>query len=177
MERQSDLWHPRPEPLPERNPPTGIAIALGAAVIVVSAFVSAAVPESAGAVRIGLVALALAGFAALTVNPTAVAAAGGLGFLVFDGFLVNQLGDLSWHGPADVGRLMVLAAAGVLGIGAGTAYRAVRRMNSWRRRSRWIAAQVAAEEAAPASDAAAPTAKWPALNRAVEWKKEEARRA
>lgn len=169
MERQSDLWHPRPEPLPERNPPTGIAIALGSAVIVVSAFVSAAVPESAAAVRIGLVALALAGFAALTINPVAVTAVGGLGFVVFDGFLVNQLGDLSWHGPADVRRLMVLAAAGVLGLGAGTAYRAVHRMNSWRRRSKWVAAQV--------RDAEAPRDQLPSLDGVFEWKKEEARRA
>jgi hypothetical protein len=137
--------HPRPESLPEHNPPTGIAVTLGSAVIVASAFVSAAVPASAGAVRLGPVALALAGFAALTINPTAVAAVGGLGFLVFDGFLVNQVGELSWHGPADVRRLMVLAAAGVLGLGAGTAYRAVRRLGAWRRRSAWIAAQVAAQ--------------------------------
>jgi hypothetical protein len=169
MELQSDLWHTRPEPLPERNPPTGIAIALGSAIIVVSAFVSAAVPASAGAVRIGLVALALAGFAALTINPVAVTAVGGLGFVVFDGFLVNQLGELSWHGPADVRRLMVLAAAGVLGLGAGTAYRAVRRMSAWRRRSAWIAAQVRGAEA--------PRDQLPSLDGVFEWKKEEARRA
>lgn len=177
MERQSDFWYARPEPLPERNPPTGIAIALGSAVIVATAFVSAAVPASAGTARLGLVALALAGFAAWTVNPVAVSTVGGLGFLVFDGFLVNQLGELSWHGTADVRRLMVLAAAGVLGLGAGNAYRAVHRMNSWRRRSEWIAAQVSAEEAAPVPDATAWAAKWPARGAATEWKKEEARRA
>jgi H+/gluconate symporter-like permease len=161
--------HTRPEPPPEHNPPTGIAVALGSAVIVVSAFVSAAVPASVGTVRLGPVAVALAGFAALTVNPAAVAAVGGLGFLVFDGFLVNQLGELSWHGPADVRRLMVLAAAGVLGIGTGTAYRAVRRMRAWRRRSEWIGDQV--------RDVAQPRDASPLFDGVLEWKKEEARRA
>jgi hypothetical protein len=166
--------HPRPESLPEHSPPTGIAVALGSAVIVAAAFVSAAVPASAGSaavpagwVRLAPVALALAGFAALTLNPAAVAAVGGLGFLVFDGFLVNQVGELSWHGPADVRRLMVLAAAGVLGLGAGTAYRAVRRLSAWRHRSTWVAAQVAAQE-----KAAAATSTWPVLNT-----REEARHA
>lgn len=159
--------HTRPGPPPEHNPPTGIAVAMGSAVIVVSAFVSAAVPASVGVVRLGPVAVALAGFAALTVNPTATAAVGGLGFLVFDGFLVNQLGELSWHGPADARRLVVLAVAGVLGIGAGTAYRAVRRVNAWRRRSEWIAAQVAAQVPVRA----------PARVAAKVFEKEEARRA
>ena len=149
MEGQSGLWHAPPGPSPWRNPSTGVAIGLGSAVVVVSAFVSAAVPASDGAARLGVVGAGLAGFAALTINPVAVAAVAGLGFLVFDGFLVNHLGALSWHGAADGTRLMVLAAAGVLGLGAGVAYRAVHRINSWRRRSEWIAARVAAEGAAP----------------------------
>jgi hypothetical protein len=173
--------HTRPEPPPEHNPPTGIAVALGSAVIVLSAFVSAAVPASAGSVRLGPVAVALAGFAALTVNAAAVAAVGGLGFLVFDGFLVNQVGELSWHGPADVRRLMVLAVAGVLGLGAGTAYRAVRRVNAWRRQSEWIAAQVEAQAPAQVAtrvpESVAPSVTWPSWGGAVEWKKEGARRA
>jgi hypothetical protein len=173
--------HTRPEPPPENNPPTGIAVALGSAVIVVAAFVSAAVPASLGVVRLVPVAVPLAGLAALTVNPRVVAAVGGLGFLVFDGFLVNQLGELSWRGAPDVRRLMVLAAAGVLGLGAGTAYRAVHRLGAWRRRSKWVAAQVAAQGTAQGTaqvpDTAAATAKKPALNAELEWKKEEARGA
>jgi hypothetical protein len=111
----------------------------------------------------------LAGFAALTVDPRAVAAVGVLAFLVFDGFLVNQLGELSWHGQADQTRLLILAGAGTAGVAVGTAYRGVRRLRVWRRRSEWVAAQVA--------DAAASRDKQRARAEAMVWTKEEARRA
>jgi hypothetical protein len=132
MERQSDVRYTPIRPLLERNGPTGIAVTMGSAVVVVSAFVSAAVPASAGALRLGLVAVSLAGCAALTINPVAVAAVGVLAFLVFDGFLVNQFGELSWQGAADARRLVVLATAGVLGLVAGMAYRAVCCLRAWR---------------------------------------------
>jgi hypothetical protein len=96
----------------EPDTPTGISAAIGAGMLVVAAFLSAALPPSAGDVRLGVLALALAGFAALTVDPRAVAAVGVLAFLVLDGFLVNQLGELSWHGQADQTRLLILAGAG-----------------------------------------------------------------
>ena len=128
-------------PLREPEVPTGINVAVGAAVVVVSAFVSAAVPASAGPARFGVLAAALAGFAALTVDPRAVAAVGVLAFLVFNGFLVNQLGELSWHGSADTLRLSALAAAGVGGLAGGSAYRAVRRLRAWRQESKRAAAE------------------------------------
>ena len=105
--------------------PAGFAIAAGAAVVV-SAFVTAAVPVSAGAVRLGLVAAALGVFAALTVNAAAVTAVGVLALLVFDGFLVNQLGELSWHGAADERRLFAFIAVSIVGMVVGTGHRALR---------------------------------------------------
>jgi hypothetical protein len=33
-----------------------------------------------------------------------------IGWLMLNGFVVNGLGELSWHGPADLGRLLFLAA-------------------------------------------------------------------
>ncbi len=123
------------------NMPTGIAVAAGAAVVVAAAFVTSVIPASAGAVRLGLVAACLAVFAALTVNPAAVAAVGVLAFLVFDGFLVNQLGELSWHGAADERRLFVLITVSIMGLVVGKAYRAGHQWWLWRQRARWAAAQ------------------------------------
>jgi hypothetical protein len=124
----------------QRDTPLGVNVAAGALVVVVAAFVSAAVPPSAAAVRLGLFAAALGVFAALTVDPLAVVIVGVLGFGVFDGFLVNQLGELTWHGRSDVSRVLVLAAAGVSGVAMGQAYRAVRRARLWRGRQRLVMA-------------------------------------
>lgn len=136
----------------EETMPTGIAVALGSTAVVASAFVTAAVPVSAGAVRLGLVAACLGAFAAVSANAAAVAFVGVVAFLVFDGFLVNQLGQLSWHGPADVQRLFVFLAVSILGLVAGNGYRAVRRWRLWWRRAMWAAAQprvTVAAEAGP----------------------------
>ena len=85
--------------------------------------------------------LPLAVFAASPVTAAAAAATGVLAFLVFDGFLVNSLGQLSWHGAADGWRLLTLAVAVAAGFIAGVAYRAVSRWLRWRRWTLWITAQ------------------------------------
>ncbi|NJC70012.1 hypothetical protein HC031_09860 [Planosporangium thailandense] len=140
MARQRGVRGRRSRPSTKETTPTGVAVAAGSAVVVVAAFVTVAVPPSAGVWRIGVVAVALAVFAALTGNVVAVAAVGVLAFGVFDGFLVNQLGELSWHGADDAWRIATLAAAAV-GLLAGSAYRAVRHARLWRRREEWVAAQ------------------------------------
>jgi hypothetical protein len=71
--------------------------------------------------------VALAGFAALAVDLVATAGVTGLAALIFNGFLVNQLGELSWHGVADARRLVVLVVAAAIGFAAGAGYRTVRR--------------------------------------------------
>jgi hypothetical protein len=125
----------------ERTTPTGIATGTGAVVVVASACIAATAPVSAEAVRLGLAACSLAGFAALTLDPVAVACTGVLSFLVVDGFLVNRLGQLSWHGAADLARISALAAAALTGLAAGRGFRAVRRWWVWRQRSAWPAAR------------------------------------
>jgi hypothetical protein len=127
-------------PARDRDVPLGFNVAGGSAVVVVSALVSAVVPLSAGAVRLGLFALALGLFAARTVDPLAVVLVGVIAFGVFDGFLVNQLGELAWHGAADVSRLWVLMATAVCGLVAGTALRGARRARLWRGRQEQIQA-------------------------------------
>ncbi|WP_412544231.1 hypothetical protein R8Z50_17560 [Longispora sp. K20-0274] len=50
-----------------------------------------------------------------------------IGFAIFNGFLVNRLGELSWHGLVDMLRLGALVLASTAGLAAGEAYRPVRR--------------------------------------------------
>src|SRR5690349_2255382 len=85
----------RPDDSAGERLPTGFAIAGGSIVVVVAACAAALIPAAAGAVRLGIVAAGLGLFAAVTVDPAAVAAVGVAAFLVFNGFLVNQLGELS----------------------------------------------------------------------------------
>src|SRR5690349_15596653 len=82
--------------------PLGIHVGLGSVVVVVAALASAGFPASASAIRLGLFALALAGFAEVAVDVTAAAVVTVIGYLVFDGFLVNELGELTWRGGPDV---------------------------------------------------------------------------
>jgi hypothetical protein len=121
--------------------PTGFGVAAGSVVVVGSAFGAAAVPTAAGAVRLGLVAGCLAVFAAAPVTATAAAGTGVLALLVFNGFLVNALGELSWHGSADGWRLLTLAVAVTAGFTTGRAYRATSRWLRWRRCTLWITTQ------------------------------------
>jgi K+-sensing histidine kinase KdpD len=60
--------------------------------------------------------IAVVVFGALFGGRLAVACAAGLAWLVVNGFLVDRFGELSWHGPADVYRAVMLAVAGLLGL-------------------------------------------------------------
>ncbi len=119
--------------------PVGINVAAGVVVMVAAALAAALVPQSAPAARLGLMALALAAFASLAVDLTAVVMVGGLGYLIVNGFLVNGLGELSWHGAAEVWRLVALGAAALGGLGGGAMYRAARRARLWRLRREQVA--------------------------------------
>jgi len=153
MERESNMRYAAGEASREPDTPTGISIGLGCVVVVAAALVAALVPASAGGVRLGVLAVALAGFAAVAVDPSAAAFVTVTGFLVFDGFLVNRLGQLSWHGADDLHRLELLAVASLLGHGVGTAYRWVVERRRYAPVERWAnrgpAAEATPEEADP----------------------------
>lgn len=128
--RSPDLapWSPavprvRDAPLATGNMPTGIAVAIGAVTVVVAVMAAAFLPASAAAARLSVLAVALGTFAAATVNPTAVAAVTVLGWLMFDGFLVNRFGELTWTGRVDERRLAVVVAAALVGLAAGGLWR------------------------------------------------------
>lgn len=99
--------------------PVGINITVGAVAMVVSAFIAARIPTADPQLRCAVVALAIGGFAAFTVDRRALVAVILPAWLIMNGFLVNRLGDLSWHGTADVDRFLVLVVAGAAGLVAG----------------------------------------------------------
>jgi MFS family permease len=100
----------------EPSPEPGIGIGLGAVTAVTAGLLAAAVPVAEQPMRFGLMVAAVAIFAALIADPVAVGCAAGLAWLVVNGFLVDRFGELSWHGPADVYRAVMLIVAGVLGL-------------------------------------------------------------
>ena len=136
-DRRSTLGDPGGSP----RTPVGINIGVGAVVVVAAALVAAAVPESAPAVRFAVVAVAVGGLAAVTVDQVAVAFVAGLAFLVANGFLVNRLGELSWHGGADIARLGAVVMVSALGLAVGEAYLLLRRFRAWRQWARWLESQ------------------------------------
>jgi MFS family permease len=101
--------------------PTGLVLGAGVVVTVVAACVAAVVPASAQGWRFGIVAGAVGVFAAVTVDPLAVAGVAVLAWLVVNGFLVDRLGELSWHGRGDLVRAMILVLVGGLGLVVGDA--------------------------------------------------------
>jgi hypothetical protein len=102
-----------------RDLPVGIDIAGGAAVIVFAAIGAAAVPAADPWWRLAVMAVAVGGFAALSGDRLASFAVVLLAWLVVNGFLVDRYGQLSWHGSADLARLLVLAGSAFLGLVAG----------------------------------------------------------
>jgi hypothetical protein len=103
--------------------PSGILVGIGSLAIIVAGFVASAMPAGDPAVRYGVLVVTVFGFAALRGRWTATLSVAGIGFLVFNGFLVNQLGELSWHGWADAARIAALGAATIFGRLLGDIYR------------------------------------------------------
>jgi hypothetical protein len=112
--------------------PVGINVGIGSGVMVVAGLVGASIPSAAW--RLTVIALAVAGFAATTLDEVALAPVAALGFAILNGFLIDRYGQLSWHGSADLGRLMLLVVAGGVGLGFGEAWRLLRNL-----RERWLA--------------------------------------
>jgi MFS family permease len=112
--------------------PVGINVAVGAVIITASSFLADAVPAGRPQWRCAVVALGLGLLAVVTADRLAVATVVVPTWMVMNGFLVNHLGTLSWHGWADVERLLALSLAGLTGL----AVVAVARL--WReQRERW----------------------------------------
>jgi hypothetical protein len=114
-----------PPALTRRVPrtPVGINLATGTAMVVAAALVAAPIPPTHTGWRFAVVAVAVGLFAALTLDRLALVGVAVLGWLVVNGFLVDRLGELSWHGSADLSRMLLLVVSGTFGLAVGQAYR------------------------------------------------------
>lgn len=99
-----------------REVPLGITMSTGTLVVVVCCAVPSAVTGPGVDARLGVLAVGLAAFAASVVDLAAVAISVGVGFLLFDGFVEGDHGDLVWRGRTDLVRFGVLCLAGALGL-------------------------------------------------------------
>ncbi|MEV6923279.1 hypothetical protein AB0M46_02035 [Dactylosporangium sp. NPDC051485] len=119
--------------------PTGMTLAGGAAAVVATAAVTAAVfapPEQVA--RLVAMAACVAGAGVLGGNLPAALATGSIAWTVLNGFLVNRLGVLTWHGSADAVRLGVLLAAATTGWLAAWARPALRQRRDVVRMRVWL---------------------------------------
>jgi hypothetical protein len=107
--------------------PVGINVGIGSVAVVAVALFAALLPTSDSGLRVGLLVLTVGGFAAVTADPRATVFVAAIGYLVFDGFLINEMGKLSWHGTSDLRRVVVCVAAVLVGLAVGTVRRSVRR--------------------------------------------------
>jgi hypothetical protein len=99
----------------------GISLGLGAVSMVAATAVAAAMFPGVPA-RLAVVALWVAAYAAAVEDLWAVLSTAAVGYLLFDGFLVNRHGELAWTGTTSVRDVAVLALA----VGVGLVWRWIR---------------------------------------------------
>jgi hypothetical protein len=99
-----------------REVPLGINTTTGAVAIILALAVPANLTGLGINARLGVLAVGLVAFAAVVVDVSAVLISIGVAYLLFDGFVEGNHGDLVWHGRVDVIRLGVLCAAGAIGL-------------------------------------------------------------
>jgi MFS family permease len=138
----------------DRCPP-GIAIAIGAVVLIAAALVAAALPPAPGP-RLALLVIVVATFAAGTGDGRAALAVATLAWFIGNGFLINQHGELSWHGRIDTGFVISLLLGVSVGAVAGqirTEWRAHRRIRPFEDLLQGAATPQAAAEPVPPAEA------------------------
>lgn len=108
---------------PVAGTPVGIAAGWGTALLIAVACGAAVLPAADHGWRFAIIAGAVAVFAALSGDVRAVPLVAGIAWLVYNGFLLNALGVLSWHGLDDLWRVLLVMAAGAAGLAAGAGYR------------------------------------------------------
>lgn len=111
---------------PDRLLPQGVFVGIGSVAVVVAAFLASALPQNDAVLRYGVLAATVFVFAAVTGRWAAATRVAIIGYLVFDGFLINQMGELSWNGRGDVARILTLSVAVIFGRLFGDCYRLYR---------------------------------------------------
>lgn len=98
--------------------PLGINVAIGSLALIGATLVATALfPPDAVTGRLVVTAVAVGGYAVVVEDNRATLIVAGLGYLLFDGFLVNRQGGLTWDGMMSIWHLMVLSTAVGLGLG------------------------------------------------------------
>jgi hypothetical protein len=100
----------------------GIAVGIGAAGLVTAACGAAIIPSAYPLWRFGVIAVSVLIFAAVTLDVRATAMILGIGFLIYNGFLEDRLGQLTWH-TDDVWRLLSLVVVAAWGFAVGESCR------------------------------------------------------
>jgi hypothetical protein len=114
--------------------PVGICLAVGALGVVVACLLAAAVPASDPVARWCLVVATIGAYAVTVADLGSAVFLALTAFMIFNGFVTNSTGDLSWHGVADTARLATVFGAVVFGSATGRIYRRARRVATTRNR-------------------------------------------
>jgi hypothetical protein len=104
--------------------PAGIVVGIGSVAVIAAAFLASAFPSPV--MRYAILALTVFTITAVADRWGAPAMVALIGYLVFEGFIVNRFGVLTWDGPATAARITTLVAAVVFGRLAGDSYRLYR---------------------------------------------------
>lgn len=150
--------------------PTGFAVGAGAVGLVAAAIIAAAIPSADAGWRFAVMAVAVGVFAAISIDQLALAGIVVLAFLISNGFLEDRLGQLAWHGSADLWRLLLLVIVGAIGLALGEAVRFMANI-----RVRWAAEferTSAASSPEPWPDARRPRYAEPPANESSRWSPE-----
>src|SRR5436853_7802935 len=99
--------------------PLGINLTTGAVAVALCCMVPGSLTGPGIDARLGVLAVGLLAFAVAVVDVTAVTISVGVGFLLFDGFVEGDHGELVWNGRADLIRLAALCLAGAVGLVVG----------------------------------------------------------
>jgi hypothetical protein len=126
----SSRGHWRAPAAPESETPFGIMVAIGAVAMVAAGIVAAMIPTAYPGWRFGVIAFVVFLFAAVALNQLELALVAVIGALIFNGFLEDRLGQLTWHGSDDLWRLLLLVMVGALGLAVGEGCRFIRDLRS-----------------------------------------------
>jgi hypothetical protein len=118
-------------PPDDQRCPTGLTLA-GGCVVVVGVTALAAVLVGAPGVRLGLVTVAVLVFTAVTGDGWAAIGVSAIAWAVGNGFLVNRLGELRWHGRLDAWFVIGLLSAVSVGMVTAHTRQGIRARRRWR---------------------------------------------
>jgi hypothetical protein len=101
--------------------PSGIAAGIGAVGLVAAGVVAATIPTAYPGWRFAVFAFAVFAFAVATLDQRALAGVAVIGFLIYNGFIEDRYGQLSWHHD-DLWRALLLVMVSAWGLAVGEGF-------------------------------------------------------